>query len=140
MSLVRRWMGDRLSGGVLAAMAGYFLILQVLMTGFACGASVLAATPDAFVICHPGTTAAASPADADADGHAALAGHDCPCVVCHAADPRLFAALPTGQDIGPAFSLQEPARPWFALRDDPAPSPAPLGLAPDPRGPPTLSA
>ncbi len=73
-------------------------------------------------------------------GHAALAGHDCPCVVCHAADPRLFAALPTGQDIGPAFSLQEPARPWFALRDDPAPSPAPLGLAPDPRGPPTLSA
>lgn len=132
-------MGDRLSGGILAALTGYFLVLQVLMTGFACG-STIPLQSDAgirFVICHPSDVFGASTDDGQTQDNR---GYECPCAVCHMADPTLLAALPQGSDIGPAFLLHRMAGPAPHRDADPVPTPHRLGLAKLTRGPPALSA
>ncbi|WP_336739152.1 hypothetical protein [Aureimonas altamirensis] len=139
MRWVRQIIGDRLSGGVLAALTGYLLVLQVLMTGFACGSTVTL-QPDAgvrFVICHPSDVVGASSDDGTTQDSQ---GHRCPCAVCHMADPTLLAALPQGSDLGPAFARAEMAVPLPQRVADPLPTPHLLGLARDTRGPPHASA
>lgn len=139
MNRVRQLLGDRLSGGMLAALTGYLLVLQVLMTGFACGSTVplQAGSGVQFVICHPSDVFGATDGKKQTqDGQ----GHQCPCAVCHMADPTLLAALPQGSDLGPAFALAETAAPKPHRDVDPLPTPHLLGLARDTRGPPRTSA
>ncbi|WP_156122212.1 hypothetical protein [Aureimonas altamirensis] len=139
MRWVRQLIGDRLSGGMLAALTGYLLVLQVLMTGFACGSTVPLQVDAGvrFVICHPSDVVGAS---ADERATQDDQGHPCPCAVCHLADPTLLAALPQGSDLGPAFARADTAVPSPHRVADPLPTPHLLGLARDTRGPPQVSA
>ena len=137
MRMLRQILGDRVAGGVTAALAGYFLLLQAFVAAFTCGMTVPADAGPQFVLCQPSQPqgTAAEPGE-DTAGFS----HDCPCVVCPASDVDLALGLPPENDLGPAFALL--AFSPVALFDDaPAPvDPARLGLAPAPRGPPHLSA
>lgn len=137
MKALRRILGDRVSGGVVAALAGYFLLLQAFVAAFTCGMTVPVEAGPRFVLCQPSQMeAGAASADEDHSGFV----HECPCVVCHAGDQALLVALAPGADLGPAYTLE--LRTATNANDEAfAPvDPGRLGLAPAPRGPPAVSA
>ncbi|WP_185983756.1 hypothetical protein [Aureimonas mangrovi] len=110
MKVIRQILGDRLSGGAAAALAGYFLLLQAFLAAFTCGMTMDAVAAPHFVFCQPGTPEAAASTQTDGTTNDPLC-RDCPCIVTHGAE---FEAPPVvfGGDIGPAFARDDP---HFAL-------------------------
>lgn len=135
MKSLRALLGDRLSGGVCAGLAGWFLVLNLFVAAFSCGMTVPVQAGASFVICEPG-----QPLGAEAPDGAAPFSHDCPYVIGHDGDALAVPAVAPGADLGPAFVVETDLA--FAPADDPARfiDPGRLGLSPGPRGPPSLSA
>ena len=142
MQVLRRILGDRLSGGVIAGLAGYFLLLQAFVAAFTCGMTVQVDAGPVFVVCHAAQTleSVSDNADEDEDGPSRAVAVECPCIICQGSNVDLTIALAPEADLGLAFALRDAVR--YPLLDDvrsPV-DPSHLGLAPEPRGPPTVSA
>lgn len=138
MKVLRRILGDRVAGGVAAALAGYFLLLQTFVAAFTCGMTVPVDSGPRFVLCQSVDREARVASSSDAD-HAGL-GHECSCVVGHADDQAFTVASAPGADLGPAYELGLVARLPPATTPYSPVDPGRLGLAPAPRGPPAASA
>lgn len=134
MKSLRALLGDRLSGGVCAGLAGWFLVLNLFVAAFSCGMTVPVQAGASFVICEPG-----QPLGAEAPEGGAPLTHDCPYVIGHDGDALAVPAVAPGADLGPAFDVEIELA--FSLTDDAARfiDPGRLGLSPGPRGPPSLS-
>ncbi|WP_163269274.1 hypothetical protein [Chelativorans alearense] len=132
---MRCMLGDRLRGGVLAALIAYVMLLQGLVSAFAQGALAAPQPGSTFVICSltgavPGTEGTVG------DGPLERAAHHCCAALCHAAASH-SPALPTA-DLGPAF-VPEAGTPPHLPALEVSPRPSALGLSCEARAPPLHS-
>lgn len=134
-------LADRLSGGFIAILTAYMILLQAFLGSFADG---LAAGRDFgpvldHVICGPSgiTTAGAGQADG---GNGVPGPHDCPCAVLCQFVGHAPVMAPTADPIGVADILRAAS----AIRIPPgqplAPTPRENGLLSEARAPPVLPA
>lgn len=132
---MRRILGDRLSGGIFAALVAYVLAVQGLLSAFAQGALAAPRPDTGFVICSLAGGVSARPDRS----HLPLerAAHHCCAALCHAAAAH-SPALPAA-DAAPAFLSREGGKPQAFSPHVPL-LPAVLGLAAEARAPPFLSA
>ncbi len=134
MKSLRILLSDRLSGGVLAGLAGWFLVLNLFVAAVSCGMTVPVEAGPSFVMCEPG-----QPLGGEAPEGAAPFSHDCPYVIGHDGDALAVPVVAPGADLGPAFMVETEAA-FAPVAGTAGPiDPGRLGLAPAPRGPPSLS-
>jgi hypothetical protein len=127
------------SGGIIAALTGYLLVLQIFVAALTCGMTIPVEAGPQFVLCQPSQFSAdQSVGDVEGDDHAFV--HVCPCVICHTDELGTVALVPTSPELGPAYTSLDHIEYGFfdnaALPIDPGT----LGLAPAPRGPPSSHA
>jgi hypothetical protein len=131
---MRRIMGDRLTGGLLAALVAYVMLLQGLVSAFAQGAFAAPQLRSTFVICS--LTGAVPGTEGTTDDPLERAAHHFCAALCQTAASH-SPILPTA-DLGPAFEPQIEAQSHFStLQDQPRPSAA--RWFPEARAPPSLS-
>lgn len=130
-------MADRVSGGVTAALTGYLLVVQLFAAALMCGMTVPVEAGPQFVLCQPSQASADRAVSTEGDTHGFF--HDCPCVICQGSDGDPTLALAPGADLGPAFASREPVAGSFKDDPDRLIDPSRLGLAPSPRGPPSVA-
>ncbi|MCT7373712.1 hypothetical protein [Chelativorans salis] len=135
MRTMRGMLGDRLRGGILAALVAYVMLLQGLVSAFAQGALAAPQPGSTFIIC---SLTGAAPGTEGTVGGDPLerAAHHCCAALCHAAASH-SPALPTA-DLGPAFAPEGPTPLHFTAPEIP-PRPDALGLSSEARAPPLLS-
>ena len=130
MDRVRRMIRTRMTGGILAVVLAYALLLQGLVGTYA-QATMATAGPATAICSHAGTTGTGG------DHPLKDLAHDCCSAACQATC-AIGAALTPGCDLGPVFhALPSPA--WRPHPDNGKP-PRSLGLVREARGPPSFSA
>jgi hypothetical protein len=131
---MRHIMGDRLTGGLLAALVAYVMLLQGLVSAFAQGALAAPQPGSTFVICS--LTGAVPGAEGTTDDPLERAAHHCCAALCHAAAAQ--SPILPAIDLGPAFEPQTEALSHFPTFQEQL-RPSVAGLLPEARAPPFFS-
>ena len=140
MNALRRILKDRVAGAGALAIIVQLLLIQALVTSFNCATmSTAFATGGGFTICHG--AAAIEDADATPSSHRGGSGGiclDCPCGVCSASGPTIFAGLAPNRDLGPANRLFDAAPDDHPVVAETVPAPLPRALKPYSTAPPLV--